>query len=62
MTQKRPISSVLKTMEVNKVEHFPIIQMDTVRNAIQRIQLFFEKRYMTETDSERKILIVKRIA
>jgi hypothetical protein len=62
MTQKRPISSVLKTMEVNKVEHFPIIQMDTVRNAIQRIQLFFEKRYMTETDAERKILIVKRIA
>ena len=49
--EKRPIASVLKAMEVDNVEIFPISQFDTVRHAITRRQMLNRSlKYRTTTD------------
>lgn len=47
--EKRPVVSVLKSMEVEKSEIFPIVQIEYVRTAIVRIQIQNRKlKYSTK--------------
>jgi hypothetical protein len=43
----RPIKSVLQQMQVSQLERFPYTQMDSVRNAITRLNIYdrFDPHY-----------------
>jgi len=58
---KRPIASVLKAMEVNAVETFPLSQIDSIRNAITKIQVQDETKKFT-TKIKDKSFVVTRLS
>lgn len=57
---KRPVISVLRDMDVNSVEYFPIIQLKTVRNTIADLKLMEGGDYKTKTGNG--LVEVTRIA
>jgi hypothetical protein len=56
---KRPIMSILNNMQINDEEIFSIFQMDTVRNAIFRKQLWNPELKFTTKREDRNIKVTR---
>ena len=60
--EKRPIASVLKNMEVNQTEIFPICQTMSVRTTLTQQQLYNPSiKLSTKTEKSEGIIKVTRI-
>ena len=55
----RPVSSILKTMEIGTQEVYPITQLNSIRKIIVDCQLMDEKKFSTRT--ENRTVIVTRV-
>jgi hypothetical protein len=58
---KRPIAPVLRSMEIGNTEVFTILQMDTVRAAVVRVQQF-DRSLKFKTETETTVIKVTRLS
>lgn len=59
--EKRPIRPTLKTMELNQVEIFPIIQRASVLSCLYSIGVIYDKRFSVKTNRVARNISVTRV-
>ncbi len=60
MAKKRTITSELEPMQVGETKSFPAALSITVRSMASMLGFKWDRVYTTETDRERKIILVTR--
>jgi hypothetical protein len=56
---KRPIASVLKAMQIDGIETFPLIQIESVRNAITKLQLLDRVKKFTTKINDNSFTVTR---
>lgn len=57
---EKQVAPILKKMEINQAEYYPLTQMDSIRTTIQRMKNKSNKRFRAQ--KENGFAVVKRIA
>ncbi len=57
--ETKPIAGLIKKLEVGQSESWPIVQLSSVRNTVNRIKLQHQRRFSTSTDG--KYITVTRL-
>ncbi len=60
MARKRTLTSELESMNVGDTKEFPASQSVTMRSMASTLGFKLDRTYSTETDRERRVLIIKR--
>ncbi len=60
MARKRTLTSELESMNVGDTKEFPASLSVTMRSMASTLGFKWDRTYSTETDRERRVLIIKR--
>lgn len=60
--KKKTVTSELEPMKIGEKKEFPAALCTTVRSMASMLGFKWNRTYQTETDRERRVVIVKRVS
>lgn len=61
MPKKQTFTSELEQMKVGETKEYPAVKCTSARSMASTLSFRFNRKYTTEIDKKRRIVIVKRI-